>query len=142
MKRQRIALQVAAGLLVLHGLVHLAGHLAGAPAPTNPTEAQLMNLMSTYHFDVGGVQRTADDIVLGLSLAYTMLLLLWAALLLIVVRTLPPAPLARVALASTAVCGILLGIGLRHFPLPPTILFVLTFVALALACRPSRADVG
>jgi hypothetical protein len=141
MKRQRIAVHVAAGLLILHGLVHLVGHLAGAPAPTNPTEAQLMSLMSTYRFDVGGVLRTADDIVLGFSLSYTMLLLLWAALLLIVVRALTPILLARVALVSAAGCGILLGIGLRHFPLPPTILFALTFVALALACRPSHAEV-
>jgi hypothetical protein len=142
MRRQRVALQVAAGLLILHGLVHLVGHLAGAPAPTNPTEAQLMSLMSTYHFDVGGAQRTTDDIVLGFSLSYTILLLLWAVLLLVFVRTLPAALLARVALVSAAACGLLLGIGLRHFPLPPTILFALTFVAFALACRPSRAEVG
>jgi hypothetical protein len=139
MKRQRIALQVAAGLLILHGLAHLAGHLGGSPPPANPTEAQLLELMSSYRMDVGGVKRTTLDIVLGFSLSYTILLWLWAALLLIVVRALPPLVLARVALVSAAACGTLLGIGLHRFPLPPTILFALTFVALALACRPSRS---
>jgi hypothetical protein len=142
MKRQRIALQVAAGLLILHGLAHLAGQLAGSPAPANPTEAQLLQLMTSYRFDVGGVQRTTQDIVLGFSLSYPILLFLWAALLLIVVRVLPPMLLARVAFVSTVACAFLFGIGMRRFPLPPTILFALTLVALALACRPAKADLG
>jgi len=129
MRRQRTAFAIGIGALALTGLLHFAVVVSGLPEPANEAEATLFGLLATYEFP-GVPLLTLGEVLRGLSLSFAVLLLGAASLGLLTLRAGASSQSLRthaVVLAGTA--GILVGIGIGHFPLPPTLLLGGAFVA-------------
>jgi hypothetical protein len=116
------ALLVAAGL-------HLVGHFSRRE-PANEVERTLLDLLTTYEMNVGGVFRTMEDVLSGFSLSFSVFLVYAAALNLAFMRI--QSDDRRLLQAATVLnilfSGILLVISLSSFPLPPTVLFAVIFL--------------
>ena len=125
----RILLSSGAVIALLCALAHTIGHLAGPDAPKNATEKQLLDLLTSYAFEVPGGQRTLWQFMTGFSWTFSVLFLLLGVLPLAVLRLRPEdGPLLRlIAGLETIACGLLLAISLRYFFVAPS-----TFIGLAL----------
>lgn len=143
MNRQRTAFAIGIGALALTGLLHLAVVAAGMPEPANEAEATLFGLLASYEFP-GVPLLTLGELLRGLSLSFAVLLLGAASLGLVELRGDPsPAGLRTQGVVLAGTTGILVGIGIRHFPLAPTLLLGLAFVAfVASIAAAGRADEG
>jgi hypothetical protein len=131
-KLQRILFRSGAVACLLTASLHLIGHLSGGPPPTNETEATLRKLMTEYRADILGVRLSAQDLMNGFSLCYSLFLFWMGSLALVLVSR---AGRERWMRSVAAVCAIgalaLLGISYRYFPLPPTICAALVVLGFA-----------
>ncbi len=60
MKKSTFWFKLASYAMVVTAGLHMLGHFAGA-APANETEETLLELMTTYRFDFGGIERSMMD---------------------------------------------------------------------------------
>ena len=58
-------------LVVLAG-IHLVGHFSATPPAANATEEKLRELLTGYHFDFLGLQRSTMDFLNGFSLFFNL----------------------------------------------------------------------
>jgi hypothetical protein len=140
-KRQRIFFRIGASAMVVTSFIHIAGALAGeAQKPSDPTEAELMRLMTTYYKDMGGgILRSRMDLIRGFSHSYSILILWIGVLGLILLRRHSDASLMRLMASACAIFSLaLLTISAVFFFWPPTICCAVIFLAFAGAAVPSR----
>jgi len=131
-KLQRILFRSGAVACLLTASLHLVAHLSGGPPPANETEATLRKLMTEYRADVLGVELSTQDIMDGLSLCYSLLLLWVGSLALVLVSRAGRERWMRSVAAVSAIGALaLLGISYRYFPLPPTICAALVVLGFA-----------
>ncbi|MBL8179396.1 MAG: hypothetical protein JNK48_32255 [Bryobacterales bacterium] len=117
-------------LLLLFGIAHLAGHIAGqGAAPQNEQERQLKELLYGYKADLMGSMRSQGEILDGFSLAISVFMIGAGLMGLMLARSSDARLLGTLALAHCGWVGILLGISLRYWFLAPT-----TFLAAAFVC--------
>ncbi len=60
MKKSTFWFKLASYAMVVTAGLHMLGHFAGAE-PANETEETLLELMTTYRFDFGGIERSMMD---------------------------------------------------------------------------------
>lgn len=130
---QRLPFQVATWTLFATALAHLAGHLAGPQPPVNDTERTLVNLMTTYRYEIMGWQRTLDDFMKGFSLTYTVFMATMTGLGLVALRKMDAAGLRAFALVAAASTLVMLLLCIRYFVLPPTIFTATALLGYALS---------
>jgi hypothetical protein len=143
MRKMNFPFRLGTYLLVITALVHLIGHFYKRP-PANDQERRLLELMTGYQMDVGGLQRTVQQILSGFSLTFSVLLLFVAALNLSVMRMAPDEHrfVLAVTLINTIGAGVLLVISAVSFPLPPTLLFGVAYASFALSLFLLRRSTG
>jgi len=130
-------------VLVVLGAVHLLGHYGMATSEgETAAEKQMLALMRGERQDMGlGMVRSTMDIVLGFSLAFSLLSAASGLFGLIVLRHEGRAPglLRQAAIAYAGVFGVFSAIGLRYwFPAPDAFLLA-AFACFAAAAAKSRA---
>jgi hypothetical protein len=111
-------------LIVTAGL-HLLGHFYRRD-PVNQTEANLLELMQ-YEMNVGGLFRSTQQVLGGFSLSFAVLLIYVGLLNQIAAGTRSESLLLRVTILNAGFCGIMLGVSIASFPLPPIALFGIAF---------------
>lgn len=80
MKNHSFWLKAAAFTQLLTGFFHVLGIIAETK-PKNETEKTLLDLMSSYKFDLGaGFRHSMDDIMLAFSISFALLLFFSAAI--------------------------------------------------------------
>ena len=85
-KTKRIWVWIAMIFQFLTAAVHSIGFFVNVP-PANPTEAELMKLMSTYRMDLGrGFHPTTENLFLSMSGCFTLLCLFGGLLNLYLLR--------------------------------------------------------
>ena len=136
----RILLRSGAVICLLCALAHLVGHLAGPEPPRNDTEKQLMELLTTYEFEVPGGRRTLWQFMDGFSWTFAVLFLLLGSLPLAALRLRPDdGPLLRfLAGLLAATCALMLVVSLRYFFVAPTSFIGLACLAFAASWFSSR----
>ncbi len=130
----KTAFKTGCVLSILTAALHLVGHFQ-EPRPENDQERQLLELMRGLRFDAGGVTRSMQDILGGLSLSFTVLMLLMGVHGLLIARA-GDARLVRTsawvyAAAATAVTAI----GVVCFPTPAFVCTGLVGAAYLVASR-------
>jgi len=120
----------AIGLLLL-GLVHSLS-LFGKPVPANDAERQLLDLMSTYKFNVMGSMRSMDDFLRGFSISFMLATFVIGAVDLVLCRE-RAALLKRVALVNTIWLGVMTAVSLRYFFIIPISFLAVALLIFALA---------
>lgn len=117
---------------VLAAVVHLAGYLSGPHVPANETEQQLIDLASSYQFELpGGGRRSLMEFMNGFSLSFSLLLATMAGMGFIMLRRGGDDAVMMLAAArAAAACSfVLLAISLTHWFFVPTI-----FIAAMAIC--------
>ncbi len=130
-KRGRHLFIAGAVLLLLLGCAHSLS-LFEKPAPANETERQLMNLMSTYRFNLLGSMRSVDELERGFSISFILAFFCVGALDLALRRE-PAALLKRMALINAMWLATMSAVSLRYFFAAPTFFLVAALLAFALA---------
>jgi len=117
--------------LVVMGLVHSLS-LFEKMAPANDAEKQLLDLMSSYHFNLMGSMRSMMELMRGFSVAFMLAAFGFAALDFAVMgeRT---KLLKRVALVNLAWLAIMFINGLHYFFAAPNTFLAVGIVIFALA---------
>ena len=127
-------------MLVTAGL-HMIGHFSN-PAPANDTEETLLELMTTYQMDFGGMERSMMDFLQGYSLIFAASLVFVGALNLVVARTRGEdhAFLRTMAWMDAGYTTVLLTISVAYFIYPPiiTIGFILLCFVVSLLVGAKR----
>ena len=125
-------------VLVLAGLVHSLS-LFGTPAPANDTERQLLDLMTTYKFNLMGSMRSADTLMTGFSIAFMLGMFAIGALDFSLIRE-RAGLLKRIALINSIWLALMTALSLRYFFAAPTSFLVtgLAIFVLAWILLPSR----
>jgi hypothetical protein len=129
------AFKTGSWLAIATGVLHTLGHLQ-EPRPESDRERLMLELMRGVAFDAGGVQRTMWDIFSGLSLSFTVLLLLMGIHGLRIARSSDASVLQATARLYAATAALLTGLGLLYFPTPPiacTGLMLAAYLAAALS---------
>lgn len=124
-RRGRRLFIAGAILLVVMGLVHSLS-LIKAPAPSNDTERQLLDLMSNYKFNLLGSMRSMQNLVTGFSISFMLAAIGFGAVDLSLRRERAEL-LKRLALANTLWLAVMTAVSLRYFFAAPT-----SFLAAAL----------
>ena len=134
MRKLNFPFRLGTYILLVTALVHLIGHFYKRP-PANDQERQLLELMTNYSMDMGGVQRTVEDVLGGFSLTFAAALMFLAALNLAVIRSRPDDRrlVKSITVINTIGTGVLLVISGFSFPLPPTALFASAYLAFAVS---------
>jgi len=121
--------------LVLLGLVHSLSFFEKL-VPANDTERQLLDLMSSYKFNLMGSHRSMDNLLQGFSVTF-MLAALGMGALTLAVSNERTSLLKRVALVSAIWLALMTGVSLHYFFVAPTsflaaalLLFVLAWLRL------------
>jgi hypothetical protein len=123
---------IAGGIwLVLIGLVH-ALSLIGKQAAANDTEKQLLELMTSYRFDLMGSMRSMGELLRGFSMAFMLAALVMGALDLVLSRE-RDGLLRRVALVNVIWLAGMIAIALRYFFVLPTSFLAIALIFFALA---------
>jgi hypothetical protein len=122
-----------AWVLILLGLVHLAGHVAlqGATGE-NEVERQLLSLMRDTRTDFGaGFVRSMRDLMSGFSLTFSVLPIGIGVIDLIVGRrgAAVPGLVRAIAIVNAVVFGVMTGVGFAYWFLAPIL-----FLAVASLC--------
>jgi hypothetical protein len=125
-------------ILVLLGLVHSLS-LIKPPVPANDTERQLLELMTSYKFNLMGSVRSLADLERGFSISFMLSVLGLGVLDLLLARE-RPAQLRRLALINTIWLGAMTVNSLRYFFLAPTAFLVAALLLFALAWLNPPAD--
>jgi hypothetical protein len=122
-------------LQLLTGPVHRIGHLSGPAPPANEDEKLLMDLMSRVEQDFGGgFVRSTMDIFLGLSLQYSIFIVMVGLANLLAFRMAKEARYLRaLCWLNAAFMGILAVNAYLYFFIPPLLLFVLPALAFPIA---------
>ena len=121
---------------VFTAVVHLIGHLVGPRPPANDTERELVQLATSYEFDLpGGTGRTLMEFHDGFSLIFAVLLAALGGLGYIVQKRGKDDAVLMSAVARTlaAASAVVLVITLTHFFIIPTLFMALITVCFALA---------
>ena len=121
-------------LQLLTSPIHLLGHLQ-KPNPANDTERQLLDLLANYKTDFGaGFIRSMGDILSGLSLQYSIFILMIGLINLLALRQQSNARFLRnlswLNFSFMMICSVNAYV---YFFLPPLILFVLPAIAFLVA---------
>jgi len=131
---QRVFFRIGAWACIVTSLIHLAGQLAGAPGPKNPTEETLFKLLTTYQRDVGaGFRRTTSDFLNGLSLCFSVFVAWVGVLSILAARR--HGDDARFMTTISRICAVFsaaaLVISVVYFFLPPTVCLAVVFLGFA-----------
>lgn len=118
-------------MLVLTGCAH-AFSLFETPAPANDTERQLLNLMTTYQFNLAGSMRSIDNLVRGFSISFMLASLVMGALGL-TLRGERTGLLMKVAIVYTTWLAAMTAVSLRYFFVAPTSLLAAALLIFAAA---------
>jgi len=107
------------------------------PVGTNPTETQLINLISTYKMDMGnGIFRTYSEIVVSLSICFTLICLFGGLLNWFLKRNQITSKVWKgVLLIECIVFGILFLVVLLYAFVPPMVCIGLIFISSIAALR-------
>ncbi len=134
MRKVNFPFRLGTYTLLITALVHLIGHFYKRP-PANDQERQLLELMTTYRMNMGGIHRTVQSILSGFSLTFAALLVYLAALNLAIVRFGPEDRrfVRAITLVNVVMTGVLLVISAVSFPLPPTALFGVAYICFAVS---------
>ena len=137
---------------IVTAIVHLVGHIAGPMDVVNPTERQLLDLMTTYRFQLpGGAERTMMEFVSGLSLSFSVLFVtIGTTGLAVATRAQDDAPLVYgVARIATIASATMLVVALMYFFIVPTLFlaavttcFAVSAVKAPTAAEPSEPPTG
>ena len=140
----RAAYYTGAVLQMLTSPIHLLGHFQ-KPVPANDQERQLLDLMANYKTDFGaGFIRSMSDILGGLSLQYSIFILMVGLINVLALRQVREGPFVRtLCWVNFVFMGICSVNAYAHFFLPPLTLFVLpciAFLIAAIATPPSTQN--
>ena len=139
MSRVNFPFRLGTYTLLITAIVHLIGHFYKRP-PANDQERQLLELMTTYRMNMGGIHRTVQSILSGFSLTFAALLIYLAALNLAIVWFGPEDRrfVRAITRVNVVMIGILLVISAVSFPLPPTALFAVAYICFAVSLFMAR----
>ena len=118
-------------MLLFLGLVHSIS-LFNKQVPANDTERQLLNLMTTYRFDVLSSSRSMHDFLQGFSISFMLAALGFGALDLVLSGE-RPALLKRLALVNTVWLAAMTAVSLHYFFVVPTSCLGATLLVFVLA---------
>jgi hypothetical protein len=113
----KTAFRTGSWLAIATGILHTLGHFQD-PTPETDRERVMLELMRGVAFDAGGVERTMWDILSGLSLSFTVLMLLMGIHGLRIARSGDASVLADTARIYAVTAAMLTGLGLLYFPTP------------------------
>lgn len=138
----RVAFTTGFTLQLLTGPIHLIGFFSGPPAPASEEQQILMDLMSSVRQDFGGgFVRSTRDILVGLSLQYSIFTVMVGLTNLLALRRVKAGPFLRaLSWLNVIFMGILAVNAWVYFFIPPLALFVLpalAFLAAALSAPTS-----
>ncbi len=128
----RKALKAGSWLAIGTGILHTFGHLQ-EPKPATDQERRMLELMMGVEFDAGGVRRSMWDFFSGLSLSFTVLLLLMGIHGLRIARSNDADLLRDTARTYAVTAAAVTGVGLIHFPTPAFVCTGLMLVAYVVA---------
>lgn len=133
--------KIGAVVLVLLGLVHSLSLIEDL-VPANDTERQLLNLMSSYKFNLMGSMRSMDNLLRGFSISFLLAMIGLGALDLLLARE-RAGMLKRVALINTIWLAAMTAVSLHYFFAAPTSFLVsaLLIFVLAWLTLPAEASV-
>jgi hypothetical protein len=121
--------------LVVLGLVHSLS-LMEKMVPANDTEKQLLELMTSYRFNLMGSSRSMDNLLRGFSMSFMFAALGIGTLDLVLARE-RAGLLKRVALVNTIWLAVMTAVSVRYFFAAPTsclavalLIFVFAWVKL------------
>jgi hypothetical protein len=117
--------------LVALGLVH-ALSLFAKMVPANDTERQLLQLMSSYKFNLMGSSRSMENLMRGFSISFMLGVWGLGALDLVLVRE-RLGLLKRVALVNVIWLAVMTAVSLRYFFAAPSFCLTVAFVIFGLA---------
>jgi hypothetical protein len=118
-------------VLVLLGLVH-AISLLEKLVPANDTEKQLLDLMTSYRFNLMGSSRSMNDLLRGFSISFMLAALRFGALDLVLSGE-RSGLLKRVALVNAIWLAAMTAISVHYFFVAPTAFLVIALLIFALA---------
>ena len=117
--------------LVALGLVH-ALSLFAKMVPVNDTERQLLQLMSSYKFNLMGSSRSMENLMRGFSISFMLGVWGLGALDLVLVRE-RLGLLKRVALVNVIWLAVVTAVSLTYFFAAPSFCLTVTLVIFGLA---------
>jgi hypothetical protein len=123
--------KTGAALLLLIGLVHSLS-LLEPMVPKNDTERQLLDLMTSYKFDLMGSVRSMSNLLRGFSIAFMLGALTLGALGLLLSRE-RAGLLKRVALVNAIWLAAMTAVSQHYFFVVPTSFLAATLLIFALA---------
>lgn len=129
----RTAFRTGSWLAIATGILHTFGHFQD-PTPESDRERLMLELMRGLSFDAGGVERTMWDILSGLSLSFTLLMLLMGIHGLRIARSNDASVLGDTARIYAVAAALVTGLGLLYFPTPAIACTGLMLVAYLAAC--------
>lgn len=140
-RSQRLWFKAGCWAALATAVVHLLGHLAGPPAPTNATERQLLTLFEGYRFPLPGPDRSLAEFMAGFSLIFCVFMAMLGGLnLLVVRRAVADGALMATLTQLNVACGVTAtAISLTYFFVVPTILIAVVTVCFAGALVAGRA---
>jgi heme A synthase len=119
-------------------MAHLAGHLSGPPEPANEQERTLLDLMTNYKTNMGGVERSTLQIFNGFSLAFSVFLVFAALAAFLAARLRDDAAVRTGAVLAAALSGIQLALAIVYFIPPPIVCFAVAFACFVAAIATLR----
>lgn len=135
MKKSRFWFKFGSYSMLVTAGLHMVGHFV-SHEPANETEKTLLELMTTYQIDFGGMGRSMMDFLQGYSLIFAASLLFVGALNLVVARVRgdDQAFLRTITWMVAGYTAVLLAISVAYFIYPPivTIGFVLLCFVMSL----------
>jgi hypothetical protein len=120
----------AVALLII-GAVHAISFFQPL-LPANDTEKQLLDLMSSYKFDLAGSLRSMDNLLTGFSMCFMLAALAFGAFDLLLSRE-RAGLLKRVALMNILWLAAMTAVSLRYFFIVPILFVVTTLLIFVLA---------
>lgn len=135
MRGFRAAFKTGLVLQLLTGPIHLVGFFSGPPPPSSEDQRLLMDLMSSVKTDLGGgFVRSTRDILVGLSLQYSIFIVMVGLTNGLALRLVEEGRFLRaLSWLNFVFMGILAVNAYVHFFIPPLVLFVLPALAFFVA---------
>jgi len=124
--------------LLILGAVHSTS-LFIKQVPANDTERQLLDLMTSYRFNLSGSLRSMSDLMRGFSVAFLLAPLAFGVLDLVLSRE-RTGLLKRVALVQIIWLAAMIVVALRYFFAVPLAFLVVALLIFALAWLKLPAD--
>jgi hypothetical protein len=123
---------------MLAGLLHLLGHLRAIGILTYPSDEKTRSLASSmlgYSMPDFPIARSIASLYLGLSLAFSALMLLLGAVIILVAVALADRPAALRSITRIYLAGLLVlnVISINYFVWPPTVCLLVAFGLTAFA---------